>query len=319
MLSRVADSLYWMTRYLERAEHTARLYDVNADAILEHGEATASERWARMLESLRMTVPEGELNDDNVMNHIAFDSGNGNSIITCLTSARENSRYIRELISSEMWEQLNRLYWHIRDCANRSIDSGERHEFLQSIKQGSHLFQGITDSTMSHGEGWEFAQVGRYLERIGATAHLLDLQYRDVPANDDDLLSVGEYLEWVTVLKSCTAFESYSKVYTADLSRRRIAEFLLLNEHFPRSVRHCVDQMDAGLNRIAEHTGTERARRLGRLGGRLRAMLDFAQIDEVVQIGLCEFLREIQKQCAAIHDELYNAYIAYPIDQELAS
>ncbi len=178
MLSRVADSLYWMSRYLERAEHTARLLDVNLNQMLESA-LYADLRWERLYRSLRVPALEGGTDEAyRVTQSLTFDTTNSASIISCLASARENARQVREQISSEMWEQLNRLYLHVKSTNIQKIWHGQPHVFLTRVKEGIHLFQGVTDATMSHSEGWHFIRVGCYTERASQTATLLDVHFQ---------------------------------------------------------------------------------------------------------------------------------------------
>src|SRR5215218_8943260 len=176
MLSRVADSLYWTSRYLERAEHTARLIDIGLNLMLDQSAAAVERRWGRLLDSLhappRLT---GSSDAHHITEAMTFDLSNETSIVACLAAARENLRQVREQISSEMWEQLNRLFLQIKGTRLDDIWNVSTHEFFRSVKEGAHLFQGITDATMNHGEGWQFIRVGRYIERAAATATLLDV------------------------------------------------------------------------------------------------------------------------------------------------
>ncbi len=222
MLSRVAESLYWMSRYLERAEHTARLIDVDLNLMLDQSPDSSLERWGRLLEGLRTSLPPGEKGDAlSVTQTLTFDSSNPTSIVTCIASARENARNVREQISSEMWEQVNRLFLRVTRSGIEGIWNSQPHEFFRAVKEGAHLFQGITDSTMNHGEGWHFIQLGRFIERAGATAALMDVHFRRFAHRPDQAVETTDYLEWVGLLKSCTAFEAYCKVYTAELRPHR--------------------------------------------------------------------------------------------------
>lgn len=317
MLSRVADSLYWMSRYLERAEHTARLLDVNLNQMLDQGPELAGRRWERMQASL---MAEWKRPSENIAYAITemltFTVGNPASIAACVGAARENARQVREQISSEMWEQINRLYLQVRRSSMDQIWNDEPHEFFKTVREGAHLFQGITDATMSHGEGWQFIQVGRFIERAINTANLVGAHFRlSGPADEGG--DTHEFMEWVGLLKSCTAFEAYCKVYTANVQPQQVAEFLLLNADFPRSVRFSASMIQSALQDVADHTGTRRGGRAERLAGRLRAALDYSQVDEILAENLHGYLESIQRQCAQIHAALYQTYIAYPIDAAL--
>lgn len=315
MLSRVADSLYWMSRYLERAEHIARLLDVNLNQMLDQTPGTANHRWERLLSSLRTSLPTGSAYDAYILTHaLTFDLANTASIVSCIGAARENARQVREQISSEMWEQLNRLFLYVKRTNQDKFWTTEPHEFFQVVKQGAHLFQGITDATMSHGEGWQFIQVGRAIERAGATAALLDMHFTNFLTEHPN--EMVDYLAWVGLLKSCTAYEAYCKVYTADIRPECIAEFLLLNAEFPRSVRFGVGIIHTALQAIANTTGRN-AGRTERLVGRLRAALDYDQVEEIMDGSMHSYMENIQRQCSQIHMALHQIYISYPIDSSL--
>src|SRR5262249_3816630 len=324
MLSRVADSLYWMSRYLERAEHTARLLGVQLNLMLEQHPEASGTRWRRLLGSLNIKKKSVDDSDaTQVPRFLSFDAGDNASIVACITAARENARQVREQISSEMCEQLNELYLHVlraRDDQQWQIGRPvEPYDFLSAVKQGSHLFQGITDSTMNHGEGWRFIQLGRFLERMGATAVLVHAHFEAFPGNPQREIDAEEYLEWVGLLKSCTAYEAYCKVYSADLRPDRIAEFLLLSADFPRSVRFAAETIQSCLGSIAELTGTNKAGRANRLAGRLRAALSFDQIDEIIGDDLHRYLDDVRRQGSLIHNAIYQIYVSYPIESAIAS
>ena len=173
MLSRVADSLYWMSRYLERAEQTARLLDVEMQLWLDQSPEAGLGRWKFLLEALRMPAAQGPVDPTRLINLLVFSRTNASSIVSCIATARENLRHVREQCSTEMWEQLNRLYLEVIETWPEEAWMLKSHAFFQTVQEGAHLFQGITDGTMSHGEGWQFIQLGRYVERTDALAALL--------------------------------------------------------------------------------------------------------------------------------------------------
>jgi len=319
MLSRVADSLYWMSRYLERAEHTARLLDVNLSLDLEQSPAAHERRWGRLLASLRVEAPEeAGLDSGAVARFLTFDMENPTSVLHCVSVARENARQVRERISSEMWEQINRFYLTVRNANFDSVWREQPHEFLRSIKEGVHFFQGLTDSTLGHEEGWQFIQVGRYLERAINTVALLSEYYAEGDTTDAGAEQTQIYLEWVGLLRSCTAFEAYCRVYTANLRADRIAEFLLLDPVFPHSARFSVDQVGIALDAISEVTGAQATARVNRLAGRLRATLRYGQIEEIMAGDLLAFLADVERQCLEVHNAMYETYVAYPIERAVA-
>jgi uncharacterized alpha-E superfamily protein len=319
MLSRVADNLYWMSRYLERAEHAARLLDVNLNLMLDESASAADRRWRRVLAALG-NPPNLAWSGDayQVAQILTFDPGHRSSITACVTAARENARQVREEISTEQWQRLNFLFHQVTRRKPNETNDVLPSDFLLAVIEGVHLFEGVTDSTMSHGEGWQFIQVGRYIERACATATLLDLYHREFWGLVDQTPQASEYLEWTGLLRSCTAFEAYCKVYTADLSPDRILEFLLLNPEFPHSVRYSIDCLQRALEAIAGEGGKSRAAQVSRLAGRLQASLSFGQISEILSQDVGAYLQSILRQCREIHETIYELYVNYSIQTALA-
>jgi uncharacterized alpha-E superfamily protein len=245
-----------MSRYLERAEHTARVVNVNLNLTLDRTPVDAARYWGRLLTSLRMPpLPEEDGNIALAATGTVLDLANRDSIAASIGAARENARQVREQISSEMWQQINRLYLAVRRDVPDPGWTSRTHEFLTSTIEGIHLFQGITNATMTHGEGWHFIELGRYIERASATARLLDAHYRDSTDRSGEPMPLREYVEWVGLLRSCCAFEAYCRQYTADLRAERIAEFILLSAQFPRSVRYAARHIQLSLQAIAQATG----------------------------------------------------------------
>ena len=319
MLSRVADSLYWMSRYLERAEHTARLIDVDFQLRLDQSPESGSGRWLRLLEALQVPVPAGAKVDSATLAYtLTLDRANPSSIVACISSARENMRQVREQCSSEMWEQLNRLFLQIVGTPAGEAWLLHSQLFFRGALDGAHLFQGVTDSTMSHGEGWQYIQLGRYVERTHGLAALIGSHFGRLSFPLETTVDSDEYLEWVGLLKCCAAFEAYCKKYTAELRPLRVAEFLLLSSDFPHSVRFSVDKMHAALLAIGELT--ERKANLPmRLSGRLRANLSFSQIEEIMADGLGNYLTNIRSLCGQVHNAIHQIYFDYPVEAAMAS
>ncbi len=308
MLSRVADSLYWMARYLERAEHTARIVGVQLNLIVDQTDLSPEERWNRILEGLGNPEVPAETPRDHasLTRALLYDPAFHASIVSSMNNARENCRQVRNQISSEMWEQLNRLYHLVRRHAADRRQSIPL-EFLLAVDEGVHLFKGITDSTMSHNEAWQFIQIGCYLERATNTATLLDAHFRHP----------SQHLDWIALLRSCTAFEAYCRARTADVRPDWAAEFLLLDDLFPHSVRFSVDQVRASLATLTGPGGL--SDRTERLVGRLQASLRYIQIEEVMASGVHRKLEEIQQQCDQIHLAIQDTYIDYSIEEALGA
>ena len=319
MLSRVADSLYWMSRYLERAEHTVRMLDVNLGLTLDSSSTSDEGRWVRVLAALGNPDDvkwEGDFYD--VVRKLAFGSESHASITACILAARENARQVREEISSEQWQQLNRMYHQATERLANTKTFYRVEDFLPTVLDDLHLFEGVTDTTMSHGEGWQFIQMGRYIERATATTMLLDVFQLDTNTIVDEVSSARQYLESVGLLRCCTAFEAYCKVYTADLTPERILEFLLLDPEFPHSVRFSIDSLQCALLAIQSASGGNRAEELHRIAGRLSASLGYASVDEILSGDVVAYLRNIQKQCQAVHETIYHLYVDYSIQTALA-
>ena len=328
MLSRVADSLYWMSRYLERAEHTTRLLDVNLNLMLDESAASAERRWMRVLQALGNPKDiEWKGDPYELTRTLCFNTSSRASILSLLTMARENSRHVREQISTEQWHRLNSLYLAVTlpglykrtEPGTMAMEPEQPTEFLTQVMEAVHQFQGVTDSTMSHGEGWQFIQVGRYIERASATASLLEAYHKDLwgemPAEKSD---GNEYLDWMGLLRSATAFEAYCKVYTADLTPERILEFLLLDEKFPHSLRFSIDGLQCALDAIQRESGKVRADQVRRLAGRLQGSLSYSGVEEILEGDIVAYLRTIQVQCREIHNTIYELYIDYSIQTALA-
>jgi len=319
MLSRVAETLYWMSRYLERAVQTARLLDVDFQLRLDQLPDASASRWLQLLEASQAPAPvDGKLDAATLSHILALDRTNPSSIISCITKARENLRQVREQCGSEMWEQLNRLYLKVTGTASTNALLHHSYGFFREVQEGVHLFHGITATTMAHGEGWQYMQLGRCVERTDALARLIGTHFSWLHNSLDQAVESEEYLEWVGLLKSCAAFEAYCKVYTAEVRPLRVAEFLLLNPTFPHSVRFSVDMIHASLTAIGQLT-ERRVEEPVRLAGRLRATLSFTQIDEVMASGANIFVESIRYQCAQIHNSIHQIYFDYPVESALAS
>ncbi len=319
MLSRAADTLYWMSRYLERAEHSARLIDVCLHQMLNYTAAEEQPRWQRLRASLSAPATEGEVDSSySITKSLTFDAANAASIGYAITAARENARQVRELISSEMWEQINRLYLQIKQTSINELWYAKPHVFFTSVKEGVQLFQGITDATMNHNEGWHFIRVGRCIERASATASLLDVHFqaffRSAETNAEAMSHQHSYQGWVELLRSCASFEAYCKVYTAArIQPERIAEFLLFNLESPRSVCFAAGMLQSALQSIAKSTQLRRAKSVERLAGRFRAGLEYDQVGDVLQ-DVHAYLANIRRQCSQIHEAVHQTYVSYPID-----
>ncbi len=303
MLSRVADHLYWLGRYLERAEHSARVLNVQIHMALEEPPARRRQRVQNVLEALRQ--PQLEVETFEVAERLTLDLDNPSSLASCVRSARENARQIRERIASEMWEQVNRLYLFVSDDARRSDLKNQPHDFYNGVLNQIHMFKGQTDSTMSRDQGWLFIQCGVWLERAGLLVSLLDT-YLKV---DDET----SYLDWLGLLKCCTAFEAYRKQFGGDLDPVNVGKFLLLNENFPHSLRFSVAKLRRSLQDLAVETENRRDRDLERILGKMHHDLEYARASEVVEGDLKAYFERFREDLKRVHRLVYSLYISWEI------
>ncbi len=249
MLSRVASSIYWMARYIERAENLARFVDVAINVSLDH---TTAQQWEPLVQA---TGDEEVFLDkyqaytsENVRQFLTFDTEYASSILSCLTAARENARTVREAISSESWETLNDYYLFLTQAAKRPI-SAANSDLYTEIKKQSHLFSGIFDSTMTRDKGWYFANIGRFLERADKTSRILDVKYFTLLPHISDIGTTVDDLLWSAVLRSVSGFEMFRKRYHT-LTIERIIDFLVLDSRFPRSIAYCLRTAAGSLSKV---------------------------------------------------------------------
>ncbi|TVQ75338.1 MAG: alpha-E domain-containing protein, partial [Phycisphaeraceae bacterium] len=314
MLSRVANSIYWMSRYLERAENVARFIDVNLHLMLDLSVESASQ-WRPLVvttggEALfRERYGDDGATQENVLEFLIFDKDNPNSIASCIRSARENARSVRQSITSEMWELLNRMHLRVRSAAYRDAMMDTPYAFLEDIKNSSHLFLGLTESTMSHNEAWHWARLGRLIERADQTSRIVDVKYYFVLPTLEYVGMPYDNLHWAALLKSATAYEMYRKRYQR-IAPNWVTEFLILDREFPRSVRHCLIRAEESLHAI---TGSPIGTFLNpaeQLLGRLRSDFDFARIDEIIEHGLHEYLDKFQSRLIGVGDAIFETFMA---------
>jgi len=312
MLSRVADSIYWLNRYIERAENVARFIDVNLQLMLDLPAGTR-EQWAPLVDTTgdRVLFQEryGTTTRENVVSFLTFDLDNPNSIYACLRAARENARSVREIISSEMWEQVNTFYLMVCDAVAQGRVLAESHAFFTEVKMASHLFVGITEVTMSHNEGWHFGSLGRLLERADKTSRILDVKYYLLLPHVADVGTPVDDIQWSAVLKSASALEMYRKRF-GRIRPDQVADFLMLDREFPRAMHYCLVQAEESLHAISgSPIGTFQNLTEQRLG-RLRSELDYAQIDETIASGLHEFLDAFQAKLNNVGTAIFETFVA---------
>ena len=312
MLSRVASSIYWVNRYIERAENYARFIEVNLNLSLDLPRGTV-EQWEPLVATTGdheiFVARYGKATKETVLHFLVADAENQNSILSCLLGARENARSIKEIIPSEMWEQVNRFYLMVRDAVTRGMSHHALHAFLADVKAASHLLWGITDATMSHGEGWHFARLGRLLERADKTSRILDVKYFILLPTADEVGTPFDIIQWSDLLKSASALEMYYKRY-GRIAPDDVAAFLILEPTFPRAIRYCLIKAEDSLHAIS---GSERGsyqnlaeKRLGRL----RAELDFVDIEDCITGGLHEFVDRFQARLNNVGEAIFETFFA---------
>jgi uncharacterized alpha-E superfamily protein len=309
MLSRVAETIFWMNRYMERAGNMARVMDVNFRLMLDLPSG-CSVQWDALVRTTGdyddFMERYGAATRENVIRFLTFDADNANSVLSCIRVARENARSVREIISSDVWEQLNRFYFYVSEAATKRLESPE--DFFNETRLAVNLFVGLLHTTMSHGPAWHFARLGRVLERADQTSRILDVKYFILLPSLDDVGTPLDEIQWTAVLGSASALEAYRQKYGRVASKRAV-EFLILDRDFPRAIHYCLIAADRSLHAITGTPGdtfnTPAERRLGQL----RAEFDFTPIADIIGSGLHEYLDSFQTKLnvlgAAIHESFF--------------
>ena len=297
MLSRTADHLFWMSRYTERAENTARLLNVHYETSLLPQSAAVSEYgWVGILSLSELlpayTARHGEVTGQGVMEFMVLDESNPASIMTCLKAARENARAVRGTLTTEMWETLNQTWLEFQRMRRSGAFERDPGEFFEWVKFRSHLSRGVTLGTMLQDESFHFLRLGTFLERADNTARLLDVKFHAVEsdffgtASERDL--EYDFYHWSAILRSVSGFEIYRKVYRDVIVPERVAELLMLRADMPRSLHHCMAEVMGNLS----HVGAAADGATMRHAGRLHADLRYGHIDEILATGLHAFLTQ---------------------------
>jgi uncharacterized alpha-E superfamily protein len=313
MLSRVADAIYWTSRYVERAENVARFVDVNLNLMLD-SPVGRGPSW----EPLVMTTGDhqwffehyGDASPDAVMRFLTFDREYPNSILSSLIAARENARTVRNIVSTEMWQSLNDFYLMVRNATQPELPPEDLSEFYARVKLSGIFFEGLTDATLSRGPAWHFFHLGRMLERADKTSRILDVKYFVLLPTVRDVGTTTDQVGWAALLNSASALQMYRQRYHT-MSPDSVAAFLLLDENFPRSIHYAVVQAQRSLHALTGSPLGSFRNEAERLLGQLRAKLDYARIDAIMEAGLHEYLDDLQKSLndvgAAVSRLLFDA------------
>jgi len=290
MLSRTADHLYWMSRYIERGESLARLVDAHYRmSLLPHSPEDLAESLRATMKALHMeedyTKRHEHIEPKAVFEFISLDRDHSGSILSCLRSARENARAVRGSLTSELWETLNSTWLDARArSARRSLDIGE---FVEWVKDRSHLTRGVTIGTMMRDEAFHFTRIGTFLERADSTARILTAHQSDLMPGAD-AGAVPDPYQWSVLLRALSAFEVYRRVYRDVITPSRVAELLILRDDMPRSLLRCCKEVYGNLKSVANEQSAETLRR----AGEMHAMLHFARMEELLSLGLPRFLQQ---------------------------
>ena len=315
LLSRVAESLYWINRYLERAENISRFVEVSEAMALDCPPGSV-EPWLSLVdvtgdrELFNLRFPER--NQDDVINFLIRDRLNPNSIISCINMARENARQIRDVITSEMWEQINTLYWNLQEGELFWNQPGQ--EQLSEIRRGCQLFYGITDATLSKDLSWQFSMLGRLIERADKTSRILDVKYYLLLPSLDELGGVLDELQWISLLRSAGAYQMFRKAEQNSIRPNAVARFLLLDPVFPRSVRFCLDGINETLKVIESNPIPEEPTQLECMRGLLNAKWSYVRIENIMGNGLHEAIDKLQIDLNKLHNLIHKKYFS---NQEL--
>jgi uncharacterized alpha-E superfamily protein len=297
---------------MERAENVARFIDVNLQMMLDL--PTGSNQQWRPLVSISgddaaFAARCAAATRENVIKFLALDTENPNSIVSCLRAARENSRTVREAISSEMWEQVNTSYLSVNAAASNQMLIHSTYSFFNEVKKASQLFDGVAEATMLHGEGWHFYRMGRLMERADKTSRLLDVKYYILLPSVTDVGTPLDDIQWAAVLRSASALEMYRKRH-GHIAPEQIVEFLVLDHEFPRSIHHCLTAANESLHAISgTPVGMYRNPAEQRLG-QLRAELAHADTKQIIELGLHEFLDGFQTKLNLVDQCIYDTFFA---------
>jgi uncharacterized alpha-E superfamily protein len=311
MLSRVAESIFWMCRYIERAENVARVVSVNWHLTLD---ASSEPQWhplvSIMADEASFNAKYDAMTQKNVMQFLACDRTYPNSIYNCLRQARENARSIREIIPSDLWEHVNVFYQEVERATLDPEILDTPHDFLDLVVKGSNEFIGRSYTTMIHDEGWHFCRLGRLLERSDKTSRILDVKYFYLLPSVEDVGSSLDNIQWSALLRSASALQAYRQIY-GPIVPRNVVELLLLGYGFPRSVKYCVDRLQASIAFVSGSPPGLYTNDAERHCDRLRSQLACARVEDIINDGLHEFVDSLQIQLNEIGSAIQKQFFDF--------
>lgn len=315
LLSRVAESLFWLGRNVERAENTARLLDVAYHGKLEPHEGEivgATNTWHALISTLGVehsySALYEEYDESSVIEFLTFDVRNGSSILSAVTSARDNARSVRDFLSSESWVAVNRLY---HATANRSVHlvmADGLYDFCDVIRQGAHLFYGTADATSLQDEGWYWLKSGQLLERADMITRIVDSKYHLLMQSLDEIGGTVDHYQWIAVLRSVSGYEAYRRTHARGVDASEVIEFLLIDGTFPRSLRGSLDRLLEAIEGATEGADPELRNGPMRALTGLQTRLRYESVASLLQQGLHEFVRESQRDLARLNLALSQSF-----------
>jgi uncharacterized alpha-E superfamily protein len=312
LLARYADCIFWLARYVERAENLARILDVNETFSRD---SRGGQNWRSIVQlnsdEERFSASHDAPAAHSVVNFYVIDGDNPTSILSTIRYARENARTLRPLISTEMWVQLNVFYNRLAALGTEDLSPGNLAALFAMIKEACQTHTGITEGTFFRDQGWYFYQIGRYIERADQTTRLLDIKYHLLLPSVSDVGSPVDVSQWNALLRSAAGYHAYRRLHAASTTPARVAGFMLLNNAFPRSVHHCVREVGRLLGEVKSHHGLRNGNDVAEELDRLQAVLGTFEISAILRSGLHEFLDSIQQQLIAVTRELSIAFFGY--------
>ena len=311
MLSRTADHLYWMARYIERAENMARVLDVTYNmSLVPNAAVSEAALWLPALEISGNVEAYDEVHDDytaaGVIHYLAMDTNNPSSIYNTLRSARENARSVRVAMTSETWENINALWLEFEQFIGQDLAKQGLREFCDWVKARSHLFRGVCFGTMLRDDAFSFVRLGTFIERADNTARLLDVKYHLLLPSEEEVGGAVDYYEWSAVLRSVSAFQAYQKIFSDTIEPWRVAELLVLRRDMPRSLHACFDEITPILDQLSGVRHTE----CKRLAGELHAKLRYGKMQQIFQKGLHEFLTDFIELNNRLGAEVHKTFLS---------
>lgn len=318
MLSRVADLVYWTARYLERAENAARIVDVNAQLVLDLQARQQEEGrlWEPLVyvsggEELYHKLHDGNVSEQSVIDFMLFDRRNPSSVASCIASARENARCIRDQISGEVWEELNSFYLLLKEDDYARYAAAGSVEYLNSIKNRIQLFYGVADSMIPRSDMWWFFELGRFLERADNTSRILDVKYFMLLPDAHDVGSALDMVQWASVLRSCSAFEAFRRSRRGQLSLERVVDYLVRDPAFPRSILFSITEARRALQCVTAGADHLRGNKADQLLATMERELGSVSLGGVIKSGLHEYLDGVQCRIGDIHAAVQATFIHY--------